>query len=197
LTMTLTVLNMIFSLAAIGVMLEKAQKRGAYRIPVQIANLPAWIHRGHERFPVVLDDISHAGAGLLVSHGLARNEKVILEVAIPAWGHAMAHIPARLVRHRYIFSRRWNMGLLFEPESMDEKRAIIALVYGDSNLHLTNQRRRQRRIGLLEGLMFLIKTAFTHAWENFLFLTHLFFARLVQRVIALFPLSSNSPSQFP
>lgn len=196
LTMALTVLNMVFSLAAIGVMLEKSQKRGAYRIPVQIAKLPAWIHHGHERFPVVLDDISHAGAGLLASHGLARNEKVTLEVAIPAWGDAMVRIPARLVRRRYTFSRRWDMGLLFEPESMEEKRAIIALVYGDSSLHQANQRHRQRRIGLLEGLMFLIKTAFSHAWENFIFLTRLFFARLMQRVSALLPLSSkNSPSQ--
>jgi cellulose synthase (UDP-forming) len=79
---------------------------------------------------------------------------------------------------------------------MEEKRAIIALVYGDSGLHQANQRHRQRRIGLLEGLMFLIKTAFSHAWENLLFLTRVFFARLLQRVAVLLPLSSkNSPSR--
>ncbi|MGK0673792.1 MAG: UDP-forming cellulose synthase catalytic subunit [Halothiobacillaceae bacterium] len=194
LTMALTGLNMIFSLAAIGVMLEKSQRRAAYRIPVQIANLPAWLHHDNKRFPVVLDDISHAGAGLLTSYAVARNEKVTLEVAIPAWDNALVRIPARLVRRRYNLGKRWDTGLMFEPKSMEEKRAIIALVYGDSDLHLANQRRRQRRISLLEGLMFLIKTAFSHAWENFTFLTQLFFARLVRWVKGLLPTSSSSPS---
>ncbi|MGB9670391.1 MAG: UDP-forming cellulose synthase catalytic subunit [Halothiobacillaceae bacterium] len=195
LTMALTILNMIFSLAAIGVMLEKSQKRGAYRIPVEIAQLPAWIQHDQERFPVILDDLSHAGAGILSSHALPRREKVTLEVAIPAWGGRVVHIPARLVRRRYAFNGRWDMGLLFEPETMEQKRAIIALVYGDSDLHQANQRQRQRRISLTEGVIFLVKTATYHALENFTFLTHLFWTRLIQRVSRLVPLSgSQNPS---
>ncbi|MGB9577882.1 MAG: hypothetical protein ACPL3S_01280, partial [Halothiobacillaceae bacterium] len=93
------------------------------------------------------------------------------------------------------FNGRWDMGLLFEPETMEQKRAIIALVYGDSDLHQANQRQRQRRISLTEGVIFLVKTATYHALENFTFLTHLFWTRLIQRVSRLVPLSgSQNPS---
>ncbi len=186
LTMTLTIVNMVYSLAAIGVMLEKAQKRSAYRIPAQLSDIQATLMLNKEELPIRMIDLSHTGAGILSRQGLPRQQKVRLRVNIRAWGMKTVEIPARLVRHRYVGTQRWKLGLLFEPQTLEEKRAIVALVYGDSDLHQANQRRRQRRIGLMEGLLFLIKTAFKHGFGNFAFLTRLFFGRLLERLQALF-----------
>lgn len=186
LTMTITIVNMVYSLAAIGVMLEKAQKRSAYRIPAQLSDIPATLMLNTEDLPIRMIDLSHAGAGILSRQGLPRQQKVRLRVNIRAWGMKTVEIPARLVRHQYVGAQRWELGLLFEPQTLEEKRAIIALVYGDSDLHQANQRRRQHRIGLMEGLLFLIKTAFEHGFGNFAFLTRLFFGRLLERLQALF-----------
>ncbi|MFZ5428172.1 MAG: glycosyltransferase family 2 protein, partial [Thermodesulfobacteriota bacterium] len=186
LTMTITVVNMVYSLAAIGVMLEKAQKRSAYRIPAQLSDIPATLVMNSEDLPVRMADLSHAGAGIISTQGLPKQQKVILRVSLRAQGNRTVDIPARLVRHQFIRARHWELGLLFEPETLEEKRAIIALVYGDSDLHQTNQRRRQHRIGLMEGLLFLIKTAFAHGLENIVFLTQLFFGRLIERLRAPF-----------
>ncbi|MFZ5513123.1 MAG: UDP-forming cellulose synthase catalytic subunit [Pseudomonadota bacterium] len=178
LTMTLTVLNMLFSMAAIGVMLEKAQKRAAHRIPAELGNIPATLQLDSGSIPVRLTDLSHAGAGLLSSLTLPKDEQVHLQVRIHALGGEMHDIPARLVRRKYVHAQEWEHGILFEPETIEQKRAIIALVYGDSDLHQRNQQHRQRRIGLTEGMYFLVKTATRHSGENLMFLTRMFFRRL-------------------
>jgi hypothetical protein len=98
-----------------------------------------------------------------------------------------------LVRNHCLGPEHWELGLAFEPQTLDDKRAIIALVYGDSDLHQANQRRRQRRIGLLEGLQFLIEKAFTNGYENFAFLTRLFFTRLRARLQTLLTWSISEP----
>lgn len=187
LTMVLTVVNMIFSMAAIGVMLEKSQKRAAYRIPAQLSDIAASVRLDTQRAPVRIVDLSHAGAGLLSTQNLPKGETVLLSVAIPAWKGRQVDIPARIVRHKYARNHRWELGLLFEPENIDQQRAIVALVYGDSDLHQANQNRRQRRIGLGEGFVFLMKTAITRSGENFLFLTRVFLHRLTQRALSLIP----------
>ncbi|HHO70315.1 MAG TPA: glycosyltransferase, partial [Halothiobacillus sp.] len=189
LTMGLAAVNLIYALAAIGIMLEKSQKRSAYRISTRWANIPATLHADDQPIAVRLINISHAGAGLQANQGLTLNESVSLKVAVPAWGGTVVAIPSRLVRSRHITSGEWELGLRFEPKTIEHKRAIVALVYGDSGLHEANQRRRQHRIGLAEGFMFLMRTAFTHATENFRFLTRQFAERLRvrgQRLITLF-----------
>lgn len=178
LTMTLTVLNMLFSMAAIGIMLEKSQKRSAYRIPAQLSNIPATLHLESGSVPVRLSDLSHAGAGLLSSTTMPRDERVRLQVRINALEGKIVELPGRLVRHKYIHAHEWELGILFEPKTMEQKRAIIALVYGDSDLLQRNQQHRQRRIGLMEGMYFLVKTATSHAAENLMFLTRIFVRRL-------------------
>jgi len=177
-TMALAAVNLIYALAAIGVMLEKAQRRSAYRLSTQWVDIPATLSVGDHPKAVRLVDISHAGAGLQANQGFTLNESVSLSVAVPAWGGTVVAIPSRLVRSRQTASGKWELGLRFEPELIEHKRAIVALVYGDSGLHEANQRSRQHRIGVTEGFIFLIRTAFTHATENFRFLTRLIVKRL-------------------
>ncbi|MEW6444701.1 MAG: UDP-forming cellulose synthase catalytic subunit [Pseudomonadota bacterium] len=181
LTMVITAVNMIYSLAAIGIMLEKSQKRAAYRIPAQVIDIPAKLLVNDEEIPVRLLDLSHGGSGIVTERGLPKLDHVKLRVAIRAWNGQTEDIPARLVRHQYFHAQHWELGLLFTPETQEQQRAIVALVYGDSDLHEANQRRRQRRIGLLEGMAFLTKTAFEGGLENIFFLTRLFARKLLNR----------------
>ena len=185
LTMTLTAVNTVYSLAAIGVMLEKAQKRLAHRIPAAFIDIPATLILNEEEIPIRIIDLSHTGAGILSQQGLPRQKNVRLRVGIRAWGMQTVEIHARLVRNQYGEARRWVLGLLFKPQTLEEKRAIIALVYGDSDLHQANQRRRQRRIGLIESLLFLTKTAFVHGLGHIVFRMRLFLGRLFVRLQVL------------
>ncbi|MBB5015707.1 UDP-forming cellulose synthase catalytic subunit [Rehaibacterium terrae] len=195
LTMALAAVNLIYALAAIGIMLEKSQKRSAYRIPTQWVDIPATLRVGEEQLPVHVVDISHTGARLRAHKGLPLTEAVTLNVAVPAWGGITVTIPSRLVRRHDTTDGKWELGVLFQPETLADKRAIVALVYGDSDLHETNQRQRQQRIGLAEGFAFLMRTAFKHATENFRFLTRIFVRHLRVRAHRLFaPLISKKPA---
>ena len=98
--MALATINLIYSLAAIGIMLEKSQKRSAYRIPTQWVDIPATLRAGDQPIAVRLVDISHSGAGMQADQGLSLNESISLNVAVPAWGGTTVDIPARLVRSR-------------------------------------------------------------------------------------------------
>lgn len=180
LTMALTVMNMLFSMAAIGIMLEKAQRRAAYRIPTSLINLEASLQLPSGLYRVKVSDLSHTGVGVESDLPLPVGEMGYLTIPVPARGGQMATIPVRAVRRKLLgHLDNWEIGLLFEPQSLEQKRAIVALVYGDSDLHQINQRRRQRRIGLLEGLMFLVNTATYHAVENLWFLTRLLYQRII------------------
>ena len=175
LTMALVVMNLIYSLAAIGIMLEKSQKRSAYRIPTQQFNTAANLRIAETLIPVRLADLSHTGVGMYAKQECVLGEQVTLDVAVAALNGTRCSIPSRVVRSRKIREHEWEIGLLFQPQQLSEKREIVALVYGDSQLHEINQRRRQKRIGVFEGLWFLIRTAFRYAGENLWFLNQVVF----------------------
>jgi len=172
LTTTLAAINLVFSLGAIGVMLEKAQKRSAYRLQGLHADLRAHLVLRDGRVqPARITDFSFTGAGLRLPFALSLNQEVELQVAVPALGGRQVRIPALVVRRRYHKARDWDLGLRFTPRSIDERRAIAALVFGDSALHEAARRVRRHRLGLIEGFGFLLHVAFRHALENFAFLT--------------------------
>jgi len=176
LTMVMTIQNMMFSLGTIGVMLEKAQLRVAHRLPMLPFDVQAPMFSmitDSGEYPVILTDISHSGAGFNSPISPPRNAKIALRASVKALGGKVVDIRASVLRHRYVDSSEWAIGILFEPETDEEKRAIVGLVYGDSDRHQLNQQYRQRRIGLLEGLFYLLSTGASHAGENLWFLTKL------------------------
>ncbi|MEF3193339.1 MAG: PilZ domain-containing protein, partial [Halothiobacillaceae bacterium] len=187
LTMALTTFNMVFSMAAIGIMHEKAQRRVAHRIPTSLIHLEATLQFSSAVRTVKIVDLSHTGAGVESDLPLPANETGLLRTPIPAFKGQLADIPVRVVRKKVLGPLdAWKMGLVFEPQTLEQKRAIVALVYGDSDLHQINQRHRQRRIGLSEGLMFLVKTATYYGTENFLFLSRLTYHGIVGYIQRLF-----------
>jgi cellulose synthase (UDP-forming) len=172
LTSTLAGINLVFSLGAIGVMLEKAQKRNAYRLRGLLTDLGAQLALpGGARLPVRITDMSYTGVGLRTQAALVLHQDALLQVAVPALGGQPLNIPAQVVRRRYLGDRGWDLGLRFTPNTYEDRRAIVALVFGDSAVHEASRRTVRQRLGILEGLGFLMHVAFRHAFQNFAFLT--------------------------
>lgn len=197
LTMALTAVNLIYSLAAIGIMLEGSQKRSAYRLSMQAIKTSGWLYPedGSPAVEVQLLDISHRGTRVVSPLPIPQEAAVSLKLHVPALGNQTACIPCRVARSRRS-SDQWDLGLTFQPESVEEKRAIVALAYGDSHRHEINQRKRQRRIGLLTGFVYLIRIAFTHSLRNFAFLTRLSYQRLARTVRrVLMPTASRKTAE--
>ncbi|WP_082007705.1 UDP-forming cellulose synthase catalytic subunit [Tepidimonas taiwanensis] len=182
LTMTLAAINMIFSMAAIGIMLEKAQKRSAYRVPAESLDATAEWHSGNTVVSLRFLDVSHGGARFTATQPLPRGTLGAIRATIPAMDNTVADLPSSVVRVRRMTNGQWEIGVRFAPQTIEERRAIVALVYGDSDLHAANQRARQRRIGLAEGFAFLLRLAVTHAAENFQFLTRLAWQKIVSLI---------------
>ncbi len=183
LTTTLAAVNLVFSLGAIGVMLEKAQKRESYRLKGLRTDLAAaLVLTDGRRLPVRLTDFSYTGAGILLPMPLAMHREAALEVRVPALQGRTASIPVQVVRRRYKGAHAWDLGLRFKPRTQEDKRAITALVFGDSEQHELSRALRQHRLGLLEGLGFLLHIAFRSALQNFSFLT-VNYARRIYRFV--------------
>lgn len=187
LTMTLTAVNLIYALAAIGIMLEGSQKRSSYRLSMQAIKTSGWLYPedGSPAIEVQLLDISHQGTRVISPQPVPQGSMASLKLSIPALNHQFAHIACQVVRSRRA-SGQWDLGLNFQPASLEDKRVIVALVYGDSERHEANQQKRQRRIGLLTGFIYLMRIAFTHSRRNFAFLTRLSYQRLTHAARRMF-----------
>ena len=182
-TMIWASINVIFILAAIGVMLEKAQRRSAYRISTEHTNAypSSLLHDGKE-WDCTLLNISHSGLGLRVddpSFRITHGDVVYVKIFIPALGR-VGCFHARVVgTHEQDYGMP-VLGMALHGESLEEKRAIVGLVYGWSELSDFNQRNRQRRINPLSGLLYLLGTGMYHAVEHIVFLTRLYLAETVR-----------------
>lgn len=172
LTSTLAGFNLVFSLGAIGVMLEKAQKRDAYRLSGLVADIAARLALpGGMAVPVQITDMSYTGVGLRTPTALIQHQQVWLEVAVRALNGQQVRIPAQVVRRRYLGARHWDVGLRFTPRTLGDRRAIAALVFGDSSLHEATRKAKRHQLTLFAGFGFLVRIAFRYAWANFTFLT--------------------------
>ncbi|MDD3645183.1 MAG: UDP-forming cellulose synthase catalytic subunit [Bacteroidales bacterium] len=177
-TMVLTFFNMLFSLAALGVMLEKSQKRNAYRMSAEPVNFDASLQsKSGETTHIHVNDLSHTGLGADCGKILSKSGNYNLLIKIPALNNKIYEIPVVIARRMHKDNDSWNYGLEFSINSIQEERLIVALVYGDSDFHEFNQRKRQHRIGILEGLGFLFKKAFVHGVGNIIFLSRMYFSK--------------------
>ncbi len=173
-TMVWASINVIFILAAIGIMLEKAQKRAAYRINTEHTHAyPMSLEYAGKTWPCTLLNLSHSGMGVRIDHAAIRpkaGENLGFDIFIPALGH-VRRLHAKVVG---IYTNRYGyeqIGLELNAEDLGEKRTIAGLVYGWSDLSEYNQDARQKRISPLSGLAYLTGTAMYHAGEHIIFLT--------------------------
>jgi cellulose synthase (UDP-forming) len=167
-------INVIFILAAIGIMLEKSQKRTAYRININNPKaFPMSYDTGITSGSCILENISHTGLGVRVT-GMQppprEGDVLSFDIYIPALD-SLGRFHAQIVNLRKLQGATQQLGLVFYAESQEEKRTIVGLVYGWSDLSDYNQQHRQKRISPYAGLLYLHNTAVFHAWEHVLFLS--------------------------
>jgi len=166
-TLIWTGINLIFLFAAIGIMLEKAQRRTANRIQTRDVISQCQLEVAGRIQPATMLNVSHSGAALLVNRKVRPKSDLALHVDLPDLGRT-SRIPARAVSMR---THNGNpdqrvLAIEFQPITQAEKRDIVSLMYGSSDLYDINQRSRQHRISPLEGLLYLFSTASYHAWEH-------------------------------
>jgi len=171
-TLIWTGVNLVFLLAAVGVMLEKAQRRTANRISTQDSFSVCQLEIDGQLQPALLLNISHSGAAVLIDRNLRLKKQLALHVFLPGLEHT-SRIPANFVSRRIDPDDKSKriLAIEFQAETQQEKREIVSLMYGSSDLYDKNQRRRQRRISPIKGLIYLVRTASYHAWEHIVHLS--------------------------
>lgn len=171
-TMIWTGINLVFLLAAVGVMLEKAQRRGANRIAASRSILgDCQLEVNGQTKHATMIDISHSGAAFWVDQRIPAHTPLYLHINLPELGRISA-IPAQSVSLRRSHNEpgRHQLAIQFQPTTQDQKREIVSLMYGSSELYDINQRNRQHRISPIDGLIYLLRTASYHAWEHIIHL---------------------------
>lgn len=166
-TMIWTSINLIFLFAAVGIMLEKAQRRVANRIATRNTENVCQLEVNGKRIPATMINLSHSGAAFWVAQSIPVNTPLHLHIKLPELQRT-SHITARCVSLRQAENteNKQIVAIEFQPANLVEKREIVSLMYGSSTLFDLNQRQRQKRISPVNGLLYLLTTASYHAWEH-------------------------------
>lgn len=169
------VFNLIILTAALGALLERRQQRKSPRVPVA-TSYAARLRVGDLALDGVIENLSAYGAGVVL-HGagasdLCTGAVATLELDDPLLGRqATLHARIRRVLNETSGARPY-VGLMFEPQTLEERRDIVALAFGNSALLLANLNRRQRQIGVGSSLGFLLRTGFVHGAQHVTFRIH-------------------------
>lgn len=149
-------------IASLGALYERRQRRHHPRLPV--GNLPARLELGRKCWQVKLHDVSVGGAGLMgISTPLALGELGYLHFVHPIL-HRPFQIKVKLVGQ---LLEAKSLGICFLPASLEERRALILLVYGDSKRWQAILAERQREVSLGRALLVLLACAFRQVKEHF------------------------------
>lgn len=136
-TMAWELFNLVLISGVMGVLLERRQRRGAPRMPI---NTPAvLIDAQGQRLAAHFADLSATGCRLQLSRStlLPPRAALLLDVFVPALKRqTQLHL-------RLAWQRGRKIGAAFEPTDLAEKRLVVALAYGDSQRWVAFRRRRE------------------------------------------------------
>ncbi|MDE2088698.1 MAG: UDP-forming cellulose synthase catalytic subunit, partial [Gammaproteobacteria bacterium] len=143
--------NFVIVIGAIGVMLERRQRRQTPRITFAPA-LPALV-MGHDdrKYLARVCNASCGGAELILHKRFTPWPGTFLRIytTVAALGtQRLLHAQVTSVNGRRI-------GVAFRPRDVAEQRAVVALVYGDSAQLRRRLERRHRRANVLQALIFV------------------------------------------
>jgi cellulose synthase (UDP-forming) len=168
-TMGWSLLNLILVLAALGVLLERRQRRSSPRVDV---DLPASLVVDGEALLCRITDFSVSGAGARVQldpgDRVIEAERAVLRVRTPLLDQA-AVLQVRVMGATAVEPRDKKLvtlGLRFEPTSLTERRQIVLLLHGDSDRWRSLMLRRSKPPGILRGTGLLIRTAVRHSLRH-------------------------------
>ncbi len=165
-TLVWEVFNFILVLAALGVLLERRQRRHSSRIPVDIA---ADLMIDAQRIPCTLCDISIGGARLRIPAEHAS--------ALQTGGQCSLQVNNVIIGKRSSFAvalrnaapgqkRTLEVGVEFVHSTLEERTEKVVFMYGDSNRWRQFLRRREKPIGIRRSALFLLQLGVTHSMHH-------------------------------
>ena len=209
------VFNLVLLLGAIGALFERRQRRVTPRVNMSV-KMNAAVHVDKQFSACHIFDVSATGAGLIMDTSLAMppesGSEIELVIDNPGLGQ-LTRIPCSVKRvftprnspHNIVQKTLFRMGLLkrqekskkveiglqFMPVSISDQRAIVALVFGDSNVLGRNFIRRQRQRSILGALNFLVLRGIKYSFQHIAYLLRTAIVRL--RVYRQEKIKANAP----
>jgi cellulose synthase (UDP-forming) len=165
-----SLLNLIMVCAALGVVLERKQRRAFPRMP---ATGSVRIHfEGGNTLEASLDNVSAGGASLCITtlENLPKFQSMIAGKI--QFEMLTAYRPAPITFNCVLRNIRpgkdcFYIGLEFAHQSHDELSAKVVLVFGDSDRWLKFQESRASRRGIKRNLWFLVQLGLFAALAHF------------------------------
>jgi len=166
-TMGWATLNLIIVMGGLGALFERRQLRAAPRLYLTHP-LAGILRVADTDTPCHLQDISMKGAQIQIDQSLwsdfDSDERGILEISV---GQEKALLPVSIVRHN---SKAGIASLEFTEMSIEVKRWIVALGYGNSDNLDWGVESRHRTPGIIGGILSFLWMAVRHAGDHLLFL---------------------------
>ncbi len=155
--------NLIMLAGALGVVLEKPQRRSEPRVRLDLAGR---LIIDDVPVDVSVQDMSYQGAMLAIdgssdaARHLCVDSPARLEFTNPVTGHGVT-IPCciRNIRGR----SRMMVGIRLEPDSIELRREIVATAFGDSERWRQMLIERNQHVGILAGLRFVLSRSMRYS----------------------------------
>lgn len=169
-TMFWSFFNTVILLAALGAMLERRQRRATPRMP---ANVEAELICGDKTFDCRIMDMSLGGCRMLVQAYAERAIEAqaggILKVFMGSEEEKVEwnfNIDFKNVR-RDIGAEGLVVGAQFNHQSLEERKAKVRLVSGNSERWMEFQKLREGRLGVLGSFICLLYLGIKHSLQHF------------------------------
>lgn len=184
--------NLIILLAALGALLERRQRRGAPRVPVE---LKADIVSGETSIPCRLTDVSVTGVRLSVStvhvDALQNLQRWVIHFNNPATKSlsSVPVVPVSSPIKENTGAKEILVGVRFAAATQQEKEDVVTLVHGDSSRWEDYLLKRDKGVSVVRGLWTLLRIGTVHT------LRHLHWV-VIRGIQGLFAVIANTTRQF-
>ncbi|MFM8468043.1 MAG: UDP-forming cellulose synthase catalytic subunit [Oxalobacteraceae bacterium] len=154
-------LDLLFFLCALGVTLERRQRRAHPRASV---SYPVHLRTEHGvELKGTLQDASATGAGVLLTRTTASEiplkPAMGLEIQVEGIPHKLY---GRLQKMHVMPSGELSLGLVYCFRHIEQERAAVAIPYASSQQLLNNLERRHRQLSVITAFLTLLKKAIVH-----------------------------------
>lgn len=163
---TWAVLDLFFLLAALGIMLERPQRRTEPRVPVRE---PVMVHINGAVLDGVAVEASRAGLGIVVATNpagqIAAKPGDVLQLEWPRQGQVIQAI----IRTMYTRDKTNHyLGVEYCLATIEDERFSVAFAFGNSTQLEENNRARYGGKSIVGGLLFLMNLALRFGIAHFI-----------------------------
>lgn len=169
-TMLWEIVNFMIVAAAVGVTLERKQRRNEFRI-VSVKPIPAvMMLTGAKKIMVEFTDLSANGARLIVmdkqfsTEQLLHAEPLTFLIKSSLHKNLVVSIPATVLN-----IESGCVGVQFQYQNMHQKAEIVDLIYGDSQHLEARLERRRKRISFFVAYLYIVRKSAAGLGNNLQF----------------------------